>query len=157
MITYCLICLLLIIVNFTCIYFVRSSRTFAIYPGYVTVTLILILGAYLTVMMINASPTQPPQVKNYKNAAGLKKYEKDRSNFIYQNRQVQVLLSEQMKSMAFILQLLIFQCFLALIAAVIGSRLLLRLRRYYYWICALYVSLILVSLAGNYLIYHHGS
>jgi hypothetical protein len=157
MLAYSILCILLVIVNFACLFLIRSSRTFAIYPGYFTVIIFLTLGVYLTDVMTNASPAQPPQIKNYKNIAGLKKYEKDRSNFIYENMQMQVVISQQMKRMEFILQLFIFQCFLALIAAVIGSKLISHRRKYYYWICALYVFLVLLSFASNYLIYHHRS
>ena len=157
MLVYGILCFLFIIINFTCIYFVRRSRTFAVYPAYLTVALILILGYQLTTMMLNTSPSEPPQVKNYKNAAGLKRYEKDKSNFIYQNRQVQVILAEHIKSIGFVIRLLVFQCFLALIAAVIGAKLMVHRRKYYSWICTLYVFLIVLSFAGNYLLTHRGT
>lgn len=151
------LCVLLLFSNLALVYYIRTSRTFAIYPGFITVFLILLLGSYLVYMLVNTSPTPPPQAKNYKQSVYFRKYAKDQSAYIYHKMEAELQVAQQIENVNLLLNLIIFQSVLAIAAASAGIKLIARRKTYYTWVLALYVCLIFISLAAQYLIHHRHS
>ncbi|HEV7229711.1 MAG TPA: hypothetical protein VGO45_00200 [Bacteroidia bacterium] len=153
-ITYLICCSGLLLISFLLVYFIRSSRTFAIYPGTVSVLLFLTLGGYLMYMIFTTNPGAPPRIKDYKTSLFLKKYAKDQNTYIYRTREIQDNMDNYLSNIAFLVDLLVFQSVVCIVAAIVGMKMVPARKSYYRWALTLHVFLIPALFAAEYLMYH---
>ncbi|MFI5148342.1 MAG: hypothetical protein ACHQRM_01305 [Bacteroidia bacterium] len=141
--------IILLIVNGLLVYFIRGPRTFGVFPGIVFLVLFLSFGAYMIVTIAGLKPD-----------VSIGKNGKEVSSGILSEGKAMTLPEEKarrnMESLAMtadFLALMLIQDFFALVAAVIGWKVVKVERNYYTGFASLYIALFLLISAASYIVH----
>ncbi len=152
--------LILFLVNFLLIYFIREKKSFSKFPGIIYILLLFILAGYFASMIGSTVNDINAQGKGKKTLA--LKIGKERpdspeeaiAQFHVAQQIAETEKYDKIEKICFVLNLLIIQAVLGVISALVGRRLVPQKRLYYFGFCGLYLVLIYLSASAEYLLKH---
>jgi hypothetical protein len=158
---------LLLLLNFAAIYFLRTSRSFAIFPGWIYTVLFLCFGSYLLYLLSTYTPLGPvpPRVAAKRPSHGaivtpnkkaenkyLSKYSASEKVFLQAKSDREEKFKEDKDTINIFLNYLILQSVYAFVASLVGSRVVRVKANYYFSFAGLFMFLTLAAVATKYLI-----
>ncbi|HXB11802.1 MAG TPA: hypothetical protein VNZ45_07445 [Bacteroidia bacterium] len=151
MLTLALTGLVLLIINTGLVYFIRTSRTFAVYPGLIFLVLFLCFGGYTVYSITLLAPDVSAAAPGPKGKGVLAPMLSQGKTITYQEEKKRRK-EDSLETIAVFLNVMIIQAFLAAIAAIVGSKLVTTRRSYYYAFTFLYIFLFILMSSISYLI-----
>ncbi len=163
MILFLVLGFLLLSLNVMLVFIIRSSRTFAIYPGWIYTLIFLSLSVYLLFMLPLYSPTaivpKPIQPKGFEGVPNpkadqryLDKYSKQEKMYLQAENERGNKIKEDLDVINIFLNYLALQSVFAAIAAIVGSRVVKAKAVYYYGFAGLHAFLTFAAIMAKYLI-----